>query len=1051
MAEKENNNEDLKPPLTNASIIRKQIKNITRAEFPKIKFNHPDRKSTDKSQIFKFLFRTEEEKEEDIKIMYKVFRHATPVDMCIEALKKHPQERPEEYIKIICFYLQMLKNFMIIFKGQIESEELKELLYIMASNLKYMHIEKNKFIFKFGDKANIFFIILKGKVTFCVPKLNKYYLNEEEYIMFLCKLRLNKDKDLIKKNMETNKCIYDLGDNFDHFVLNSLTRHEKQGENIYSEQIYSYFKKLREIIKIERYKKKFTEKIKEEKEGIHESIKIEEYLERSSPDVSMDPEEAKRNKRKLLEIYIFEKTNTFENGDCFGLIGSNNKSHKRSATAITFEDCELAFLYRDEYNEVLNKITRKARERLFNLVISHKIFSQITKGTFSNKYSHMFRFNRFYLNNIIMDDTKVFNQVIIFNSGEFILSVNKNIIELNELIVKMKKIKGMMNNIPEEIVNKNLNEIKENEQYKLNQKYTSKIINEYIQKRQHLIISTVNDKMMLGYPDTVEPGTFMPLFNCKCSSTTATGYIVEREMINLFKKDHYLRTTPSQTLLLKIDFYLKRLLQYKKNILKRIALLDTNGKKINKNTNNNDSNKLNNINDSLDEENIEDDKEIIDYSDNAFINDKTNNDDNIKVLSKEDMKEEKEEINLNNESNENDINISRNNIIPINLKNNNIFEFQKEKKSSQFEQFFSPRLTKNNISSNNKKNVYHSLDKTTPQNKQDNLFFKEILNLKQKINQKKYLLLSAKMKSHKYLAKESIETKKIQIKLNKLNSKGNYNDLTMIFSKNPKDKKSILDKYLKKPEDNVLDPVAKDINRQMHYNKRLTSLFPKLNKTININNTDTNIENSIKINNITIDNNINNYNKLYKKIKNKLLFFDNEDITFNSNKKTFNIFNNNSRERIKKSSFLFTPDDSELRHIKLNYNNLSLDVDKIKNNNFYNMKTLSNELYHRYIMSELNKKHKKKIFEDNDESPNENEKKDNNILKYQKIDNHKINKIQLMNIQKEKEKNIKSKYFSPENILDSTNIKKKGISLVDPLVLDKFNQIYIKERFNVNN
>ena len=273
----------------------------------------------------------------------------------------------------------------------------------------------------------------------------------------------------------------------------------------------------------------------------------------------------------------------------------------------------------------------------------------------------------------------------------------------------------------------------------------------------------------------------------------------------------------------------------------------------------------------------------------------------------------------------------------------------------------------------------------------------------------------------------------------------------MIFSKNPKDKKSILDKYLKKPEDNVLDPVAKDINRQMHYNKRLTSLFPKLNKTININNTDTNIENSIKINNITIDNNINNYNKLYKKIKNKLLFFDNEDITFNSNKKTFNIFNNNSRERIKKSSFLFTPDDSELRHIKLNYNNLSLDVDKIKNNNFYNMKTLSNELYHRYIMSELNKKHKKKIFEDSDESQNENEQKDNNILKYQKIDNHKINKIQLMNIQKEKEKNIKSKYFSPENILDSTNIKKKGISLVDPLVLDKFNQIYIKERFNVNN
>lgn len=97
---------------------------------------------------------------------------------------------------------------------------------------------------------------------------------------------------------------------------------------------------------------------------------------------------------------------------------------------------------------------------------------------------------------------------------ELVLSVNKNVIELNELIVKIKKIKGRLNNIPEEIIEKNLNEKYENEQYKLNQEYTPKFIKEYIQKRENLIISHVYDKMILGYPDTVEPGTFMPLFNC---------------------------------------------------------------------------------------------------------------------------------------------------------------------------------------------------------------------------------------------------------------------------------------------------------------------------------------------------------------------------------------------------------------------------------------------------------------------------------------------------------------------------------------------------------
>jgi len=115
--------------------------------------------------------------------MNQIFRHASPSDICINALKCNPSERSEELIKIIGFYLQLLKNFMNIFKGQIENEELKELLYNISSQLKHEHIEKNKFIFKYGEKANKFYIIIKGKVTFCVPKLNKQYLNEEEYIL----------------------------------------------------------------------------------------------------------------------------------------------------------------------------------------------------------------------------------------------------------------------------------------------------------------------------------------------------------------------------------------------------------------------------------------------------------------------------------------------------------------------------------------------------------------------------------------------------------------------------------------------------------------------------------------------------------------------------------------------------------------------------------------------------------------------------------------------------------------------------------------------------
>ena len=675
----------------------------TKLDFPKVKPHF--RKLSIKPQIIQVGNKSEEEKEEDQRIINKIFRYGHPSDICIKSLKKAPSERSKDDIKIISYYLQILKNFMNIFKGQIENEELKELLNTMSSKLKHEHINKSKFIFKFGDKANKFYIIIKGKVTFCVPKKNKHYLSEQEYILYLIKLRCFKEIDLIKKNMEINKFIYDLGDNFDNFVLNSLLKHEKEDEKIYSNEVYSGFKLIKEMIEKEK-KSRRKEKEKEDKK-IYEDVILANYLERTMVYSSKSPEEARINKRKLLEIYSYERTNTFEDGDCFGLVGSNNKSNKRSATAITFADCELAVLSREEYKEILDKITKKARERLYNIVRSYKLLSQITKYTFCHRYSHMFRFNRFYLNNIIMDDTKPFSQVIMFNSGEFILYINKSIIELNELIVKMKKIRGIMNNIPEEVVKKDLKELIENEEFRLNRQYTSRIVEEYINKRQTLIISTVNDKMMLGYPDTVEPGTFMPLFNCKCISNSATGYVVEREMIKLFEKDHYLRTTPTKILLLKIDFYLKRLLQHKKNIMNRIELLQVTNKKVI------NYSKDNNSTDNLDDDKQDNNKGNIDINDNSddIIN-------NINEISKEDEKEEiySDSDNDDNE-NMNNLNYSRNNLNQISLKNTNIFEFHTNIRSPKLQQtLFQLKENNGNKTLINRKKMFLSLDNTIYQN-----------------------------------------------------------------------------------------------------------------------------------------------------------------------------------------------------------------------------------------------------------------------------------------------------------------------------------------------
>ena len=301
---------------------------------------------------------------------------------------------------------------------------------------------------------------------------------------------------------------------------------------------------------------------------------MEEYLKRSSfSEIKSQNSNKAENKRKQLNIYQFEKTNTYEDGDCFGLSSSKSKGHKRSTTAISLENCDLAILDKKTYDQLLNKITKKAKEKLYQLVMSHKIFNPISKANFNHKYSHMFRFTRFYVHNDIMDESTIFDKIIIFTSGEFILSANKNIFELNELIAKIKKLRGNLCNYSEKMIKNDINEIEENEDLLNTKKYASHSINDYMTKRQNLVISTVNDKMLLGYPDTVDQETFMPFFNCQCLSINATGYVVEKEMIKLFKRDGYLKESPPKIVIQKIEFYLKRLLEHKKNIMNRIEFL----------------------------------------------------------------------------------------------------------------------------------------------------------------------------------------------------------------------------------------------------------------------------------------------------------------------------------------------------------------------------------------------------------------------------------------------------------------------------------------------
>ena len=127
---------------------------------------------------------------EMIRVVNQLLNHyKTSYDLCINSLIQFPSYRNKEVIDLIKPYLKELIGLMDIVSKEKNEEIVDKTISQIAMNLQYKKIEKDKFICKYGEKGNHFYIILKGKVVFLVPKLVKCYLNECEYIYYLLKLK----------------------------------------------------------------------------------------------------------------------------------------------------------------------------------------------------------------------------------------------------------------------------------------------------------------------------------------------------------------------------------------------------------------------------------------------------------------------------------------------------------------------------------------------------------------------------------------------------------------------------------------------------------------------------------------------------------------------------------------------------------------------------------------------------------------------------------------------------------------------------------------------
>ena len=501
---------------------------------------------------------------------------------CIEELEiPHGKSRK---IKVISGYLGSLKNFMLILKNPKESTQ--EILDKLSSVMKLKKVKKHELILKEGERGKEFYVLLRGKISVLTPKINEYYMTEEEYISYLFQLRKKDQNELIQKCMTLNQSTYAISeDDFDSFVenlslgktinvsysknknlvkkakeiLDFISNQKKNNESLYNQGI----NKKETIISPEEYIIQNTvpdEVIKNtlsiykylkslESGGRANTPEEEENSEENKKDEKKDNKELLSNRNKIL-IPSHEIFGELETGSYFGEKALEEKGNgRRHATLIAIEDSYIGSIDKKDYFFLLHYFIENADNKYINFIPTFYIFKNMSLLAWEKKYITFF-INKIYDKDyLLLKEGENIDQMFFTYEGEYELTANKNLIEVNELIIHYKKImKKLLNqsNINNNIKKKMLKycnyseETKENDNFIINKRFEGKKFKEMVFDKKTIKLGIVPSKEIIGLLDLYTPiknnrdnidnkfrikkYQMMSLFNCRCLSCNCEVY-----------------------------------------------------------------------------------------------------------------------------------------------------------------------------------------------------------------------------------------------------------------------------------------------------------------------------------------------------------------------------------------------------------------------------------------------------------------------------------------------------------------------------------------------
>lgn len=381
--------------------------------------------------------------------------------------------RTQSELLILEVYLKTLKNFVELLSSS--SVDIDSMLMNISLHLKGEKIKNGNFVFKFGEKGNKYYIILKGSVSVLIPKENKVSLSLFDYTKFLIRLYIIREHELLTKTCIANKNIYPLNEREIKYLVKEYEVNDEEEEEKNEKSKIGVFTRMlssqlpQSLTPAKNENEKHDEQIVISENSLilkfdeFDRKKLKDYIFSTQMEyktfkfklrkglLTIDnyislayPEKLLSNKiqysdTKVVNVFSYFEVVHLQSGDSFGEIALSSASSKRTGTIMTSEECIFGTLAREAFSLSIKGVKSKIRRGNVKFLRNFKIFSMLSWDFFEKKLFNYFKSVNVVQNQKIIEQGEKSDSIFFVKKGEFEICSKMNDEDLYDFAKKLRR------------------------------------------------------------------------------------------------------------------------------------------------------------------------------------------------------------------------------------------------------------------------------------------------------------------------------------------------------------------------------------------------------------------------------------------------------------------------------------------------------------------------------------------------------------------------------------------------------------------------------------